>query len=75
LVSKAYEFKEISLVKQASLADYPNDGTPSYSIIKNILSSFKKYSLVERVPPKHENLGQKRNMTKIQLENLVSDFP
>jgi len=74
LVKKAYEFKEISLVQQASIAEYQNNGTPSYSVIKNILSSFIKYGLVEHVPPKHKNLGQKRKMAKIQLENLVSDF-
>ena len=75
MVKNAYEFKEISLVKQASLADYPNDDTPSYSIIKKILSSFKKYGLVEHVPQKQKNLGQKREMAKKQLKNTVSDFP
>jgi hypothetical protein len=75
LVKKAYEFKEISLVQQASIAEYQNNGTPSYSVIKNILSSFKKYGLVEHVPPKQKNLGQKREMAKKQLENIVSDFP
>jgi hypothetical protein len=39
------------------------------------LSSFKKYGLVEHVPPKHKNLGQKREMAKKQLENIVTDFP
>jgi len=50
LVKKAYEFKEISLVQQASIAEYQNNGTPSYPVIKNILSSFIKYGLVEHVP-------------------------
>jgi AraC-like DNA-binding protein len=39
------------------------------------LPSFKKYDLVEHVPPKHKNLGQKREMAKTQLENIVSEFP
>ena len=39
------------------------------------MSSFKKYGLVEHVPPKHKNLGQKREMAKKQLENMVSGFP
>ncbi len=75
LATKAYEFKEISLVQQASIAEYPQDGIPNYSLIKNILSNFEKYIFVKHVPPKHKNLGQKRKMAKIQLENLVSDFP
>ena len=28
-----------------------------------------------RLPPKHKNLGQKREMAKNQLESLISDFP
>ena len=39
------------------------------------MPSFKKYDLVEHVPPKHKNLGQKREMAKKQLENIVTDFP
>jgi len=39
------------------------------------LSSFNKYGLVEHVPPKQKNLGQKRDTAKKQLENIVSDFP
>ena len=64
--------KEISLVQRAFRTEYPNDGTPSYSVIKNILSNFEKYGSVAHVPPKHKNLGQKREN---QLESLVSDFP
>jgi hypothetical protein len=60
LVKRAYELREISLVKPGFLTEYSNDGTSSYSVIKNILFSFKKYGLVEHVPPKHKNLGQKR---------------
>ena len=75
LAKKAYEFKEISLVQQAFIAEYPKDGHPSYSLTKNILSNFEKYVLVKHAPPKHKNLGQKRKMSKIQLENMVSDFP
>ena len=75
LVKKVYELKEISLVQQAFIAEYPKDGTPNYSVIKNILSNFEKYGSVAHVPPKHKNLGQKREMAKKQLENMVSDFP
>jgi hypothetical protein len=75
LAKKAYEFKKISLVQQAFIAEYPKDGHLSYSLIKNILSYFEKYVLVKHGPPKHRNLGQKRKMSKIQLENMVSDFP
>jgi hypothetical protein len=64
LVKKAYEFKEISIVYRAFITEYPDDGTPSYSVINNILSSFKNYGLVEHMPPKHKNLGQKREMAK-----------
>ncbi len=39
------------------------------------MSSFKKYGLVEYVPPKQKNLGQKREMAKKQPKNIVSDFP
>ena len=66
--------KEISLVQQAFITENPKDGHPSYSVIKNILSNFEKYCLVKHVSPKHKNLGQKRKMAKMQLENLVSDF-
>ena len=72
---KAYKFKEISLVQQAFITEYPKDGHPSFSVIKNILFNFKKYCLVKHVSPKHKNLGQKRKLAKIQLENMVSDFP
>jgi hypothetical protein len=51
LVKKAYELKEISLVQQAFITEYPNDGTPSYSVIKNILPYFVKYALIEQVSP------------------------
>ena len=75
LVKKVYELKEISLVQRAFRREYPKDGTPNYSVIKNILSNFEKYGSVAHVPPKHKNLGQKREMAKKQLENMVSDFP
>ena len=75
LVKKFYELKEISLVQRAFRREYPKDGTPNYSVIKNILSNFEKYGSVAHVPPKHKNLGQKREMAKKQLENMVSDFP
>ena len=67
MVKKAYELKEISLVQQAFITEYPKDGHPSYSVIKNILSNFEKYGLVKHMSPKHENLGQRRKMAKIQL--------
>ena len=75
LVKKVYELKEISLVQRAFRRKYTKDGTPNYSVIKNILSNFEKYGSVAHVPPKHKNLGQKREMAKKQLENMVSDFP
>ena len=75
LVKKVYELKEISLVQRAFRREYPKDGTPNYSVIKNILSNFEKYGSVAHVPPKHKNLGQKREMAKKQLENMVPDFP
>ena len=75
LVKKAQELKEISLVQQAFITEYPKDGHPSFSVIKNIQSNFEKYGLVKHVSPKHKNLGQKRKMAKKQLENMVSDFP
>ena len=74
LVKSVYELKEISLVQRAFRTEYLNDSTPSYSVIKNILSNFEKYGSVAHVPPKHKNLGQKREMVKKQLKNLVSDF-
>ena len=64
LVKMVYELKEISLVQRALRTEYPKDGTPSYSVIKNILSNFEKYGSVAHVPPKHKNLGQKREMAK-----------
>jgi hypothetical protein len=62
-------------VQRGFIKEYPNDGTPSYSVFKNILSNFEKYGLVKDVPSKHEILGQKRKMAKKQLENKFSDFP
>ena len=58
LVKKAQELKEISLVQQVSLPAYPKDGHPIYFLIKNIMSNFEKYGLVEHVSPNHKNLGQ-----------------
>ena len=55
LAKKAYEFKEISLVQQAFITEYPKEGHPSYSVIKNILFNFEKYFLVKHVSPKHKN--------------------
>jgi hypothetical protein len=63
--------KEISLVQQSFITEYPKDGHPSYSVIKNILSNFENYGLVKHVSAKHINLGQKRKMAKAQLENMV----
>jgi len=61
LIHKNYSVKnEI----QSFRTEYPNDGTPSHSVIKNILSYFEKYGSIAHVPPKHENLGQKREMAK-----------
>ena len=70
LVKKGYELKEISLVQRAFRTEYPKDGTPSHSVIKNILSNFEKHGSVAHVPPKHKNSGQKREMVKNQLENF-----
>ena len=75
LVKKVYELKEISLVQRAFRTEYPKDGTPSHSVIKNILSNFEKHGSVAHVPLKPKNSGQKREMAKKQLENLVSEFP
>jgi len=75
LVKLVYELREIFLVQRAFRTEYPKVGNPSHSVIKNILSNFEKYGSVEHVPPKHKNLGQKREMAKKQLESLVSDFP
>ena len=70
-----YELKEVSLVQRTFRTEYPKDDTPSHSVIKNILSNFKKHGLVAHVPLKSKNSGQKREMVKNQPENLVSDFP
>ena len=75
LVKKGYELKEISLVQRAFRTEYPKDGTPSNSVIKNILSNLEKHGSVAYVSPKQKNSGQKREMAKKQLENLVSEFP
>ena len=37
LVKKVYELKEISLVQRAFRTEYPKEGTPSHSVIKNIM--------------------------------------
>ena len=59
LVKKAYELKEISLVQQAFITEYPKDGTPKYSAFKNIFSNFEKHCLVEHVSPKQPKLRPK----------------
>ncbi len=64
LVKKAYELKEIFFVQLAFITEYPKDGTPSYSVFKNILSSFQKHGLVEHVLPRYKNLGQKQKKAK-----------
>ena len=70
-----YEFKKISLVQRAFRTEYPKEGTPNHSVIKNILFNFEKYGSVARVPPKPKISGRNREMVKNQLENLVSEFP
>ena len=75
LVKKVYDLKELSLVQRAFRTEYPKDGTPSHSVIKNIVSNFEKYGSVAHVAPKRKNSGQKREIVKNQLENLVSEFP
>jgi hypothetical protein len=67
--------KEISLVQQAFITEYPKDDHPSYSVIKSILSNFEKCGLIKHVSPKHEHLDQRRIMAKTQLENMALDFP
>ena len=74
LVKTFNEFKEISLVQRAFRTEYPKEGTPSHSVIKNILSNFEKYGSVALVPPKLKNSGPSRDMVKIQFKNLVSEF-
>jgi ribosomal protein S19E (S16A) len=51
--------KEISLVQQAFITEYPKEGDPSYSVIKNIFSNFEKHGLVEHVSPKQQKLRPK----------------
>jgi hypothetical protein len=51
--------KEISLVQQAFITEYPKDGTPKYSVFKNIFSNFEKHGLVEHVSPKQQKLRPK----------------
>jgi len=75
LLKNFYELKEICLVQRRFRNEYPKFGTPSRSVIMNIVSNFEKYGSVAHVPPKQKNPGQKREMVKNQLENLVSDFP
>ena len=74
-VKQVYKLKEKSLIQRAFRTEYPKDGTPIHSVIKDILSYFEKHGSVAHVPPKHKNLGQKREMVKNQLESLVQDFP
>ena len=74
LVKTFYEFKEISLDQRAFRTEYPQEGTPSHSVIKNILSNFEKYGSVALVPPKFKNSEPSRDMVKNQLENMVSEF-
>jgi hypothetical protein len=71
---KAYELKGISFVQQDFIKEYPNDGTPSYSVFKNILSNFEKYGLVKDVPPKHKILGQKPVLEFSLIVNQESDI-
>ena len=60
LVKTFYEFKEISLVQRAFRTEYPKEGTPSHSVIKNILFNFEKYGSVAHVPLKPKNSGRNR---------------
>ena len=63
----------ICLIQRAFRAQYPKDGTPSQNFIKNIVLNFEKYGSV--APLEQKKIGEKRQIVKNQLENLVSEFP
>ena len=75
LAKKYYELKHISLVQKAWRTEFVKSRAPSVSIIKNIISNFEKTGSVAHVPQKRKEQSQKRQITKIQLEKMVSDFP
>ena len=64
----------IFLVQRAFRTEYQKDDTLSHSVVKNIFSNFEKHGSVAYAYPKQKKSGQKREMTKNQLENLVSEY-
>ena len=59
-----------------SLTSFKNRNLKTcHSVIKNILSKFEKNGSVVYVYPKKSNSGKKLQMSKNQLNNLVSKFP
>ena len=55
--------------------EYPRNGCPSSSIFKNVLFNLQKYGLDAYAPSKTKNPGEKTEMVKNKLKNLVSEFP
>ena len=66
--------REIALVQRAFRAECPKDCASRHSVIKNILSYFEKYDgSVAYMPPKKKKSGQKREMSKNQLDELMTE--
>ena len=45
----------VKKAQQAFITEYPKEGHPSYSVIKDILFNFEILCLVKHVSPKHKN--------------------
>ncbi len=69
-----YQSNSIYVVQESFKKKFKKMGTPSRSVILNIVSNFEKYNTVHRIPPNKKNTGQKHEEAKNELKKLVSEI-
>jgi len=75
LIQKFYQFGSISVVQRIFWTEYKNESAPSYSVKKNIASTFEKTGSVSHPSPKRIKANSKREEAKTQLKALVLTEP
>jgi len=75
LVKTYYKLGSITAVQRAYRTKYKNQTAPSYCAIQNIISVFETTGSVAHKTHKGEQPSEKRQMAKIELENLVAEIP
>ena len=76
LVKKFYKYSDMkSKILREMRTEYPKQPTPNHSTVKDNVSNFEKYGSVAHILPEHTKPSPKREKAKIELKNLLTEFP